>query len=91
MPTRQHALRQSGRLGTGTSGATSQSTRSALVDLGARPPHALGLGLAVGLAQAGHVEEDHQLAAEIERDLPDVARGAGLVGDDGHVGLRQAH
>ena len=57
------------------------------LDLGAT--HAFGLGAAFGGAEPGHVDEDHQPAAEIERDLAHVARRTGLVAHDREVGFGQ--
>ena len=62
-----------------TSGATSQSTRSArAISASARRTPSASARLSV-VAQPRHVDEDHQPAAEIERHLAHVARGAGLV------------
>ena len=42
-----------------------------------------------GLAQAGGVEEDDRISAEIEPRLDDIAGGAGVLGDDRHLALRK--
>src|SRR5581483_9801705 len=63
-------------VGVAPSASVSHSTRSASA------AHALLLHGIIGLANPGGVDHRHRIAVEIELHLDDIARGAGMRGDD---------
>ena len=63
----------------------SQSTRSASLGALQRPADAFVLDVAAGFADARRVHQHDRKPLEIEPHFDDVAGGAGLGGDDGHV------